>query len=76
MIKEKRKKTDAFVKMINAEHNYNLLIEHKAKEYRTILQLPSISIADLLARLLELKHDKLYNQLKTMLDYKDNYETK
>lgn len=71
-----KKQVDSLVRELNIKHSYDDLIKDVETKYKLSLGLPNISTNELLSRLLELKHDKMYVNLKTLIDYKELLEDK
>ena len=76
MTEHKRQRTDTLVKQINIEHDFDKFLAKLTTQYRESLALPNISDETLLQRLLELKKDAMYFNLKSLLDFREIYYSK
>ena len=76
MIESKRQSTDPLVKQINIEHDFDKFLAKLTTQYRANLALPNISDETLLQRLLDLKKDAMYFNLKSLLDFREIYYSK
>jgi hypothetical protein len=69
----KREREDSYIKTVNIEYDFDLMIKDVATKYKISLALPNISDNDLLQRLLDLKKDKMFFNLNTLIQYRNNY---
>ena len=76
MTESKRQSTDPLVKQINIEHDFDKFLSKLTTQYRANLALPNISDETLLQRLLDLKKDAMYFNLKSLLDFREIYYSK
>ncbi len=76
MTEHKRQRADTLVKQINIEHDFDKYLKEELTKARNSLGLPNIATKDLLRMLRENKQDKLYNKLKTLINFREIYYSK